>query len=607
MKASAPPQARRRRGPSLVVLALVVCSLLVPVAFVFFFSAGYGSFADERPQEDFDLHLPHWSNRDKDQDVPHLVHEIKELPVPTIPTIPEVSTQTTKQDDSSAVPKQIIVPPKPLPSPNVTTGNTDGAIRLSEENKQACQIEFGSYCLWSFERLEYMKDAIVKRLKDQLFVARSYFPSIAKIQGKEALARELKQCIQDHEKVLSESIVDGDLPSFIAKKMERMEQTIAQAKASPVDCNNVIRKLSQILGLTEDEAHFHRKQSAFLYHLGVYTMPKSFHCLTMRLTVEYFKSTPSDPDGFYLEKFNMPKYRHYVLFSKHVLAASVTINSTVMSSEVTGNMVFHVVTDKLNYFGMKLWFSRHSFKEAAIHVINYEEVITQSFLKNVPSELFLPEEFRVSIHDPEMPPTKSRMEYISVFSHSHFLLPEIFTSLKKVVLLDDDMVVQHDLSFLWDLDMGEKVNGAVRFCGVKLGHLRKYLGDNIYEAKSCAWMSGLNVIDLEKWREYKVTDKYLQLLEQFQGERPTSLQEAALPLSLLTFHNLVYPLDETLTVSELGYNFEVDTDTISNAAALHYNGLRKPWLDLGITAYRKYWWRFLTREEQYMNDCNLHP
>lgn len=40
MKASAPPQARRRRGPSLVVLALVVCSLLVPVAFLFFFSAG---------------------------------------------------------------------------------------------------------------------------------------------------------------------------------------------------------------------------------------------------------------------------------------------------------------------------------------------------------------------------------------------------------------------------------------------------------------------------------------------------------------------------------------------------------------------------------------
>jgi hypothetical protein len=119
-------------------------------------------------------------------------------------------------------------------------------------------------------------------------------------------------------------------------KMVRMEQAIAQASGSPVDCNNVIRKLRQILDLTEAEIHFHQVQSAFLYHLGVHTMPKSLHCLNMRLTVEYLKPLTSDSDGFYLDKFDMPKYRHYVIFSKHVLAASVTVNSTVMSSEVCG-------------------------------------------------------------------------------------------------------------------------------------------------------------------------------------------------------------------------------------------------------------------------------
>lgn len=59
-----------------------------------------------------------------------------------------------------------------------------------------------------------MIDTIVKRLKDQLFVARSYYPSIAKLKGKETLTRELKQNIQEHERVLSESIVDADLPSL---------------------------------------------------------------------------------------------------------------------------------------------------------------------------------------------------------------------------------------------------------------------------------------------------------------------------------------------------------------------------------------------------------
>jgi alpha-1,4-galacturonosyltransferase len=82
------------------------------------------------------------------------------------------------------------------------------------EKAKACELEFGSYCLWSTEHKEVMKDAIVKRLKDQLFVARSYYPSIAKLQGQEALTQKVKQNIQDHERILSTSTVDADLPSL---------------------------------------------------------------------------------------------------------------------------------------------------------------------------------------------------------------------------------------------------------------------------------------------------------------------------------------------------------------------------------------------------------
>jgi alpha-1,4-galacturonosyltransferase len=59
------------------------------------------------------------------------------------------------------------------------------------ENAKACQLEFGSYCLWSTEHKVIMKDSVVKKLKDQLFVARSYYPSIAKLQGQEVLCKYL--------------------------------------------------------------------------------------------------------------------------------------------------------------------------------------------------------------------------------------------------------------------------------------------------------------------------------------------------------------------------------------------------------------------------------
>ncbi|KAG0466437.1 hypothetical protein HPP92_018017 [Vanilla planifolia] len=47
---------------------------------------------------------------------------------------------------------------------------------------KSCQVEFGSYCLWSTKHKEAMNDATVKKLKDQLFVARAYYPSISKLK-----------------------------------------------------------------------------------------------------------------------------------------------------------------------------------------------------------------------------------------------------------------------------------------------------------------------------------------------------------------------------------------------------------------------------------------
>lgn len=58
-----------------------------------------------------------------------------------------------------------------------------------------------------------MKDTIVKKLKDRLFVARAYFPSIAKLPAQNKLSQELKKNIQEFEHILSESTRDIDLPS----------------------------------------------------------------------------------------------------------------------------------------------------------------------------------------------------------------------------------------------------------------------------------------------------------------------------------------------------------------------------------------------------------
>lgn len=96
---------------------------------------------------------------------------------------------------------------------------------------------------------------------------------------------------------------------------------------------------------------------------------------------------------------------------------------------------------------------------------------------------------------------------------------QLFPDLNKVILLDDDVVVQHDLSSLWELDLNEKVVGAVvdSWCGPDCCPGRKYkdylnFTDPIIstskDRERCGWLFGMNVFDLERWRKTNITAVY---------------------------------------------------------------------------------------------------
>lgn len=87
----------------------------------------------------------------------------------------------------------------------------------------------------------------------------------------------------------------------------------------------------------------------------------------------------------------------------------------------------------------------------------------------------------------------------------------------------------------------------------------------------------------------------------------TSWRAAALPASLLVFQNLIYPLENSWVLSGLGHNYGVSTSDLDDAKVLHYNGDMKPWLDLGIPRYKWHWKKYLTQDEQFMEECKVNP
>ncbi|KAI9119150.1 hypothetical protein K1719_009825 [Acacia pycnantha] len=118
----------------------------------------------------------------------------------------------------------------------------------------------------------------------------------------------------------------------------------------------------------------------------------------MRLTAEYYALRPEERKFPNENKINDPKLYHYAVFSDNVLACAVVVNSTVSTTKKPEKLVFHFVTNSLNF--PAIGFKKQNFS------------------------------------DPR---------YSSELNYLRFYLPDIFPALNKIVLLDHDVVVQQDL------------------------------------------------------------------------------------------------------------------------------------------------------------------
>lgn len=102
---------------------------------------------------------------------------------------------------------------------------------------------------------------------------------------------------------------------------------------------------------------------------------------------------------------------------------------------------------------------------------------------------------------------------------------QLFPNLDKVVFLDDDVVIQRDLSPLWEIDLRGKVNGAVETCKgedewVMSKRFRNYFNFSHplimkhLDPDECAWAYGMNIFDLRAWRKTNIREKYHSWLKE---------------------------------------------------------------------------------------------
>lgn len=124
--------------------------------------------------------------------------------------------------------------------------------------------------------------------------------------------------------------------SFSAlRRVKPMENVLYKASRVFNNCPAIATKLRAMNYNTEEQVQAQKNQAAYLMQLAARTTPKGLHCLSMRLTSEYFSLDPEKRQMPNQQNYFDANFNHYVVFSDNVLASSVVVNSTISSSKVS--------------------------------------------------------------------------------------------------------------------------------------------------------------------------------------------------------------------------------------------------------------------------------
>ncbi|WOL05306.1 putative galacturonosyltransferase 3 [Canna indica] len=483
-----------------------------------------------------------------------------------------------------------------------------------ERTKEFNNTRKSWYSIWRKEYINPLSDSTVKLMRDQIIMAKVY-ASVARSTGETDLYNTLMGHIKENQHAIGDSNSDAELPESALEHAKAMGHTLSIAKDKLLDSAVISRKLRAMLQSLEGNINAVKKHNTFLVQHAAKTMPKPVHCLSLQLTTDYFLHNHTKKEMPDKEKLEDTSLYHYAIFSDNVLAASVVVNSTVVHAKEPHKHVFHIVTDKLNFAAMKMWFIAHPLP-AIVDVENIDDFkwLNSSYcsvLRQLESarikEYYFKANHPSSLSDGNENLKYRNPKYLSMLNHLRFYMPEVYPKLDKLLFLDDDIVVQKDLTPLWSIDMKGMVNGAVETCKESFHRFDTYLNfsnpliSENFDPQACGWAFGMNILDLKEWKKRNITGIYHYWQDLNEDRQLWKL--GTLPPGLITFYNLTYPLDRRWHVLGLGYDPAINPSDIENAGVVHYNGNYKPWLDLAFTKYQSYWSKYVNVDDPNIQNC----
>ncbi|XP_042519662.1 probable galacturonosyltransferase 12 isoform X2 [Macadamia integrifolia] len=426
-----------------------------------------------------------------------------------------------------------------------------------------------------------------------------------------------------------------EIQGRLSEVPQSLEEFIAEMKNSKSDLKTFAVKLKAMVSLLEEKTRAAKIQEYLYRHVASSSIPKQLHCLALRLANEHSTNVAARlqlPAPECVPYLVDNSFFHFVLASDNVLATAIVAKSLVRNSLRPEKVVLHIITDRKIYNSMHAWFSLHPLTPAIIEVkgLHHFDWFTKGkvpVLEAMEKDQRVRSQFRggsnaiVSNNTDKPYIIASKLQalnpkYNSIMNHIRIHLPELFPSLDKVVFLDDDIVIQTDLSPLWDIDMRGKVNGAVQTClgddkFVMSKRLKNYLNfshpliSENFDPNECAWAYGMNIFNLQAWRKTNISLTYHYWLQKNLKSDLSLWQLGTLPPGLIAFHGHVHIIDPFWHKLGLGYQDNTTAADAERAGVIHFNGRAKPWLEIAFPQLRPLWTKYIDFNDKFIKKCHI--
>ena len=109
--------------------------------------------------------------------------------------------------------------------------------------------------------------------------------------------------------------------------------------------------------------------------------------------------------------------------------------------------------------------------------------------------------------------------YFSLAAYYRLFAGSLFPQYSKILYLDCDTVILGDISQLYNIDLGDNILGGILDYAVRsTPEFQKYVKEAVSVAPDKYINSGILVINLEKFRENKIEEKFINLIQNYNFE-----------------------------------------------------------------------------------------